>query len=96
MLALSGDVDNVKGWLNYPLLMLDVMPDGKTAKLEWFNGMSHQNLDVSEGLMIDPNTPNRIRGHFKTDAKDIAQFDVAFDLGTASDCVENAYQCGSQ
>jgi hypothetical protein len=96
MVALSGDVGNVKGWLNYPLLMLDVAVDGKSAKLEYFNGASHQNLDVTEGLSIDPNTPNRIRGHLQTDAKDLARFDVAFDLGTASDCVESAYNCGSE
>ena len=95
MVALSGDVGSVKGWLIYPMLMLDIAPDGKSAKLEYFDGFSQQKLDVTDGLSIDPNTPNRIRGHLKTDAKDLAQFDVAFDLGTASDCVEDAYNCGS-
>ena len=96
MVALSGDVGNVKGWLNYPMLVLDVAPDGKSAKAEYFDGGSHEDFSVTDGLSIDANTPNRIRGHLKTDAKGLAQFDIAFDLGTVSDCVDSAYNCSSE
>lgn len=96
MLALSDEPGSVTNWLNYPLLTLNVAADNKSAKAVYFDGYSHKDIDVRDGLSIDavtPGTPNRIRGHLKTDIKDVAQFDITFDLGTASDCIDGAYQC---
>lgn len=94
MLALSGNVGVVKGWLTYPLVTLDVSPDGKSAKLDYYNGSARKTLDVTNGLTIDTTTPERMRGHLKTDATDVAQFDLTFDIATTSECVEGAGACG--
>ncbi|MGA9341806.1 MAG: hypothetical protein WBV61_05675 [Rhodanobacteraceae bacterium] len=94
MLALSHNVDIVKGWLNYPILALDVAPDGKTAKLEYYNGFARKTLDVADGLSIDANTPGRMRGRLQTDVSAVANFDVSFDMSTMSECDEGAYTCG--
>ncbi|MGA9422499.1 MAG: hypothetical protein WBW61_09060 [Rhodanobacteraceae bacterium] len=84
----------VRTWLNYPILTLDVALDGKRAKLEYYDGLARKTLDVTDGLSIDANTPDRMRGHLQTDAGDVAQFDVTFDLATTSECVDDAYDCG--
>jgi hypothetical protein len=94
MVALSEEPDQVKGWLSYPVLTLDVAPDGKSANIEYFDGYSRKNLDVSSGLSIDMSVPNRIHGHLKTDAKNVASFDISFDVSTVSDCIADKYQCG--
>ena len=92
MIALSEEPDQVKGWLYY--LTLDVAPDGKSAKIEYFDGYSRKNFDVTSGLSIDTSVSNRIHGHLKTDARDVANFDITFDISTASDCFVDKYQCG--
>jgi hypothetical protein len=96
MLDLSDDPQSVEMWLGYPLLRLDVAADNKSAKGNYFDGFSHKEIEVREGFSIDPGTPNRIRGHLKTDIKDIAQIDVSFDVAAASDCIDGSYHCGEE
>jgi len=93
MLALSADPEQVKGWLGYPLLKLDIAADGKSAKLEFRDGTSPTQAEVSNGLTLDTATPGRVRGTLKTDLKDSAAFDLRFDIAIASECASDAYRC---
>jgi hypothetical protein len=92
-LALSRDPDNVKGWLAWPAILLDIPPGGGAAKMEYYDGASRKTIDVAQGLSIQAGTPDRIRGQLKTEADKVA-FDLHFDLGTASSCQADAYNCG--
>ncbi|OQX07787.1 MAG: hypothetical protein BWK76_24410 [Desulfobulbaceae bacterium A2] len=94
MVALSSEPDQVSGWLKSPVLVLEVAPDGKRAAVKYADGISPQSFEVTSGLRIDTQTPNRVRGELKTDQKDVAQFDITFDIGTLSDCLAGVYQCG--
>jgi hypothetical protein len=94
MVARAEDPDQIAGWLNYPVLKLTIAPAGNMAKAEYYNGYSHQEFDLTSGLTTDRRTPNRIRGKLKSDVKGVAAFDLVFDLGTASACVADKYQCG--
>lgn len=94
MVSLSEEPDDVTRWLSYPVLTLYVAPDGKSAKAYYYDGYSPKEFDVIGGLHIDTKTPNRIRGQLKTDMKDAAKFDITFDIGTASDCLDEQYHCG--
>jgi hypothetical protein len=76
-----------------PAVLLDVKADGKTALLAFIDQDSAPTLndlpfvELNDGFSIDNSgTPNRIRGHLKTDIKDVAAFDVNFDLSSASQC----------
>jgi hypothetical protein len=95
MTARAEDPDQIAGWLGYPVLKLAIAPGGKTAKAEFYNGYARQEFDVTRGLAVDPATPSRIRGSLKTDVKDIAAFNVTFDLGAAATCAAGKSQCGS-
>ena len=95
MLALSHEPDDVAHFVNYPVIVLNAAPDGKSGKLSYFDGYAHRDIEVREGLTIDSGTPNRVRGRLKLDAKDAADFDIAFDLGNASECIDGAYQCAT-
>lgn len=92
--ALSGDPDEVKGWLGWPVLSLDVAPGGKSAKLEYYDGMSRKTFDVAKGLNVEASAPDRVRGQLKTEIDKVA-FDLSFDLGAASSCQAEAYRCGA-
>jgi hypothetical protein len=77
-----------------PVLRLRIAPDGKSATLAYVANAPE--LDATPGLTIDTGTPNRARGHLKLDVKDVAQFDVTFDVGTQSECfVGEDYRCGN-
>jgi hypothetical protein len=94
MVSLSWEPDQVRSWLQYPVLTLEVTPDGKSAKGTYYDGISPKEFEVTGGLSIDRSVRNRIRGRLKTAAQGVALFDVAFDIGTASDCLAGTYQCG--
>jgi hypothetical protein len=94
MVAQSDDPDQVKGWLNYPVLAMEVAPDGKRAKIEYYDGSSRKDLNVTSGLNIDTSTPNRVRGSVKTSGNGVANIDVTFDIGTLSACAVDKDQCG--
>jgi len=94
MVALSEEPDDVRRWLHWPVLTLDVAPDGRSAKATYYDGISSKDFDVTSGLGIDTKKPNRISGRLKMDLKDTAKFDIVFDIGTASDCLADQYHCG--
>ena len=94
MVALSWEPDQVRDWLGYPVLTLDVSPDGKSAKCQYHDGISPEEFGLAEGLNIKTKALKRVRGRLKTDVKDVAKFDVMFDIGIASACVSDKYQCG--
>ncbi|OQX06200.1 MAG: hypothetical protein BWK76_26520 [Desulfobulbaceae bacterium A2] len=94
MVGLSSEPDQVSGWLKSPVLVLEVAPDGKRAAVKYADGISPQSFEVTSGLRIDTQTPNRVRGELKTDQQGVAQFDIIFDIGTLSDCLAGVYQCG--
>ena len=94
MVARAEDPDQVAGWLNYPVLKLSIAAAGNSAKAEFYNGISRQEFDLTSGLSVDRQTPNRIRGTLKADVKDIAVFNLTFDIGVVSHCVADKYQCG--
>lgn len=91
--ALSGDPDEVKGWLGWPAISLDLKRGGASAKMEYYDGMSRKTVDVPTGLTIEPSPPGRIRGALKAAIEKVA-FDVQFDLAAASTCQSDAYRCG--
>jgi len=92
-LARVGDPDDLAQFVNYPVIQLSAAPDGKSGTLAYFDGFSRRTLELHDGLALDTTTPNRVRGKLKLDAKDVADFDIAFDLGTASECVDGGYEC---
>jgi hypothetical protein len=94
MVARAEDPDQIAGWLGYPVLKLSIAASGRSAKAEFYNGYSRQEFELSTGLTVDRQAPNRIRGTLKSDVKDVAAFDLTFDIGTASGCVDGKYQCG--
>ncbi len=91
--AASSDPEQVKGWLAWPVVALDIAPGGKSGKLEYYNGSSRKTLDITKGLSIESRSPGRIRGQLKTDVEKIA-LDLHFDLDTTSSCQVGAYRCG--
>ena len=91
--ALSGDPEEVSRWLGWPVIGLEIAKDGKTAKMEYYDGMSRRSFDVAKGLTVDSTAPGRIRGQLKTEIEKIV-FDVSFDLAAASSCKSDAYRCG--
>jgi len=76
-----------------PVFRLRIAPDGKSAKLAYVARAPE--IDATSGLSVDTTTPNRIRGHLKLDVKDVAQFDVHFDVGTVSECLMGDGRCGN-
>jgi hypothetical protein len=91
--ALSGDPQEVSGWLGWPVISLEIARDGKTAKMEYYDGMSRRSFDVARGLTVELTTPGRIRGQLKTEIEKTV-FDVSFDLANTSSCQIDAYRCG--
>jgi len=91
--AASGDPDEVKGWLAWPVIRLDIAPGGKSGKLEYYDGASRKTFDVTSGLSVDSLPPDRVRGRVKT-VVDMIAFDLHFDLATVSSCQVDAYRCG--
>lgn len=91
--ALSPDPDVVKGWLAWPLLRLDIAPDGKSAKLEYYDGASRKTGDITKGLSIEAGSPGRVRGKLKAEVEK-TDYDLSFDLDQASTCQVDAYRCG--
>ena len=76
-----------------PAFRLRIAPDGKSAKLAY---LPHSpEIDATSALNLDTGTPNRVRGHLKLDLKDVAQFDVTFDVGTVSECLMGDNRCGN-
>jgi hypothetical protein len=94
MLQRAEEPDQVAGWLNYPVLKLAIAQGGTAAKAAYYNGYSRQEFDLASGLTLNPQSPNRIRGTLKADVKAVASFNLTFDIGTASSCVVDKYQCG--
>jgi hypothetical protein len=82
-----------------PIVVLDVARDARTARITYINKTSspylHENpsFPIDAGVAIESTEHYRIRGQLKTDIKDLAQFDVAFDVGTASECAADADRC---
>lgn len=76
-----------------PVLRLRIAPDGKTTKLAFVQRSPE--IDATAGTTLDTSTPDRLRGHLKFDAKDVAQFDVTFDVGTLSQCLSGDDRCGN-
>jgi hypothetical protein len=91
--ALNGDPEEVSGWLGWPVISLEVGRDGKTAKMEYYDGMSRRSFDIAKGLTVETTAPGRIRGQLKTEIEKIV-FDVSFDLAATSSCQAGAYRCG--
>lgn len=91
--ALSGDPDEVKGWLGWPVISLDVAKGGKAAKLDYYDGISRKSVDITKGLTFDASAPGRARGELKTEVEGVA-FDVRFDLAVTNSCQTDAYRCG--
>ena len=78
-------------------VLLNIAADGKSAKLVFVNATpedQHPEVDATKGLTLDTSTPNRMRGHLKMDAKDVAIVDVTFNVGTASECLLHESRCG--
>jgi hypothetical protein len=92
-LALSGDPEEVKGWLGWPVIRMDIAPGGKSAKLEYYNGASRETAEIAKGLSIEAGSPDRIRGQLKGEIEGVV-FDLSFDLGTGSSCQVDQYRCG--
>ena len=79
-------------------VQLNIAADGKSAKLIFVNATQsdkHPEIDATKELTVDASTSNRMRGQLKMDAKDIAQIDVTFDVGTASECLLHESRCGN-
>jgi hypothetical protein len=77
---------------------LEIAPDGKSAKAALLNANhpeDYPRADATQALTLDTTTPNRMRGHLKLDDKTMAQIDVTFDIGTASECLINETDCGN-
>ena len=91
--ALSGDPEQVKGWLAWPVIRLDISPAGDSARLEYYDGASRKTFDVARGLSVEPGSPGRIRGQLKA-ALEAVVFDLRFDLATATSCQADVYRCG--
>lgn len=96
MVARSSAMSGVEMWLNAPVTVvaMDVAVDGESAKLTSKGPFYLNNVDVTEGLTIEPNTPNRIRGSLQAVIGNAGQFAITFDVGTISECIEGAYNCG--
>ena len=90
---LSGDPEEVGRWLGWPLISLDIAKDGKTATMEYYDGMSRRSFDVVKGLAVESAAPGRIRGQLKTEIDKVV-FDVSFDLAAVGSCQSNVYRCG--
>lgn len=93
LLALSGDPGGVQMWLGAHVLTLDIATDGKSAHGKYDSGMGRREFDVKDskdgGLSLDTSQPNRLRGHVTADVKDAGKLDVTFDVGTASECIDD-------
>lgn len=94
MVARSSTMGDVEMWLGFPAIALDIAADGKSAKLSYKGYFYLNNVDVTDGLTIEPNTPNRTRGHLIADIGKDGHFDVVFDVGTSSECKEGVPRCG--
>ena len=92
--SLSGDPDHVKGWLGWPVISLDIAKDGKSAKMELYDGAARRNFAVTTGLIVETPDPARVRGQLKTEIEKI-DFDLHFDLAATSSCQTDASRCGS-
>jgi hypothetical protein len=92
-LALNGDPDEVKGWLGWPVISLLIPKDGAPARMEYYDGLSRQNVDVPKGLTLEASAPDRVRGRLKAEIDKVA-FDVQFDLAATSTCQTDKYRCG--
>lgn len=92
-LALSTDPEQADGWLGWPVLRLDIAPDGKSAELQYYGGNGRKKVTVTTGLTLDADTPGRVRGRVQAEIPDGARVDARFDLGTASSCRKDQYPC---
>jgi len=87
-------------WKSYqPVLVLDIPPDGARPRLRYVRESSSPwfarvpVVTLAQGLQLDPAPPGRIRGKLKVDLEGQAAIDVAFDLGTASECPAATSRC---
>lgn len=88
------DVSSIRLILTAALLDLDVAPDGKSAHARYSKQGTVLNADIKDGLTIESNDGKRIRGRLNTDIKDVAAFNLYFDVATASVCHANSSDCG--
>ncbi|MFI5120001.1 MAG: hypothetical protein ACHQM4_06280 [Thermoanaerobaculia bacterium] len=91
--ALSGDPDEVKGWLAWPVVSLDIAKGGGSARLDSYDGMSRRSFEIATGLTLEAAAPDRVRGQLKTEIEKVV-FDLYFDLAAGSSCRSNVYRCG--
>ena len=83
--ATGGDApSDVRYTLAFGLVRMDVAPDGKSANIEIWNGGSEKTANVADGLTIEVADGKRIRGRLITDVKDVAKFNLYFDIATVS------------
>ena len=92
-LALSSDPDHVYGWLGWPVMKLDIAPDGSSATLEYYGGRGRAKQALTKELVLEPATPGRIKGRLALDHAEAGKIDVSFDLSTASICRADEYPC---
>lgn len=87
------DMSSVRLTLTAPLLDLDVAPDGKSAHARLTDQGTLKKIDIKDGLTIEVNDGKRIRGRLNTDIKDLAAFNLYFDMATASVCHAQSSDC---
>lgn len=87
------DVSNVRLTLTAALLDLDVAPDGKSAHASYSKQGTLLEADIKDGLTIESNDGKRVRGRLNTDIKDMAAFNLYFDVATASVCHAQSSDC---
>lgn len=83
--AAGSDAPNdVRYRLAFGLVKMDVAPDGKSANIEIWDGGSEKTAKVADGLTIEVADGKRIRGRLIADVKDVARFNLYFDIATVS------------
>lgn len=87
------DMASVRLTLTASLLDLNVAPDGKSAHARLTNQGTLKQIDIKDGLTIEANDGKRIRGRLNADIKDLAAFNLYFDVATASVCHAHSSNC---
>ena len=80
----GNDPSDTRYTLAFGLVRMKVAPDGKSADIEIWNGGTEKTTKVADGLTIEVADGKRMRGRLVTDVKDVAKFDLYFDIATAS------------
>ena len=94
LLARGGNPIGVGSVVGLHLLTLDIAPDGKTAHGKYAARAEQDGaeFDVNDGkdggLNLEAGQPNRLRGHVAANVKDAGKLDVTFDVGIASECID--------